>query len=240
MATLRGTESPIKVRAVADVAGRSSGPAPLAPYRAVVPVKQVSYAASKRALDVVVAIAALILFSPILLLVAVLVKLTSRGPVIFKQTRVGLGGEYFTCYKFRSMQEDAEEHRDKLVHLNEMTGPVFKIRNDPRLTPIGKWLRKFSLDELPQFYNVLRGDMSIVGPRPPVPCEVVHYGPRELGRLAIKPGLTCLWQISGRNNIPFERWIALDLLYVQTMSFWKDIAIIIKTVPAVITCRGAH
>jgi len=213
---------------------------PESPENRLYPIKEVPYASAKRALDIAISAFGLIVLSPLFLVVALLVKLTSRGPVIFKQTRVGVGGRHFTCYKFRSMCVDAESHRAKLAHLNEVSGPVFKIKNDPRLTSIGKWLRKFSLDELPQLYNVLRGDMSIVGPRPPVPCEVERYNQRERGRLAVRPGLTCLWQINGRSNIAFEHWVELDLLYIETMSLWGDVKIIAKTIPAVVTCRGAH
>jgi exopolysaccharide biosynthesis polyprenyl glycosylphosphotransferase len=209
-------------------------------YSAPIPVKPVPYAAAKRMMDVLISLFGLILFSPFFLIIAILVKCTSRGPVIFKQTRVGMGGRLFTCYKFRSMCADAEKHKDTLTHLNEVSGPVFKIKKDPRITPVGRILRKLSLDELPQLWNVLVGDMSIVGPRPPVPHEVVMYRERELGRLAVRPGLTCLWQINGRSNIPFEHWVELDLLYIDTMSFWNDVKIVLKTVPAVVTGRGAH
>ena len=168
------------------------------------------------------------------------VKISSRGPILFRQTRVGVGGRLFTCYKFRSMCVDAEAKRERLLHLNEASGPVFKIKNDPRITPVGRVIRKFSLDELPQLYNVLINDMSLVGPRPPVPSEVASYDMRTRHRLSVKPGLTCLWQISGRSAVAFDRWVELDLLYIDTMSFWGDIAILLKTVPAVVFARGAH
>ncbi len=199
----------------------------------------VPYAAAKRALDVLLSLTVLALFSWLFALIALAVRLTSRGPVIFKQRRVGHGGRIFTCYKFRSMTVDAEETRHRLLHLNEATGPTFKLRNDPRITRIGRWLRRFSLDELPQFYNVLRGDMSIVGPRPPLPSEVLCYTQRELGRLAVKPGLTCFWQVQGRNHIPFDHWVELDLLYIGSMSLRQDLAIILQTIPAVLGGRGA-
>lgn len=207
---------------------------------APIPVKRVSYAAAKRAFDLVFCAFFFALFWWLYLICLLLIKLTSRGPVFFKQTRIGQGGRPFVCYKFRSMCVDAENRRQHLDHLNEMSGPVFKMKNDPRMTSVGKWLRKLSLDELPQVYNILIGDMTVVGPRPPVPNEVAQYGPRELGRLAVKPGLTCLWQINGRSNIAFEHWVELDLMYIDTMSFWNDVKIVAKTVPAVITCRGAH
>jgi exopolysaccharide biosynthesis polyprenyl glycosylphosphotransferase len=204
-----------------------------------IPVHPVRYAAAKRALDVVVAFCCLLFGFPLFLLVALLVKYTSRGPVLFKQTRVGLGGREFPCYKFRSMYIDAEERLEHLRHLNEVSGPVFKIKNDPRITPVGRVIRKLSLDELPQFLNVLLGDMSLVGPRPPIPAEVRKYTRKQLGRLSVRPGLTCLWQISGRSSIGFDQWVELDLLYIRTMSFWGDFKILLKTIPAVITGRGA-
>lgn len=204
------------------------------------PCKVVSYAWLKRAFDIAFASLLLLALSPIMILAALLVKLTSRGPVLFKQVRVGRGGRHFWCYKFRSMCVDAEAKKEKYLHLNEASGPVFKIKHDPRITPIGRLLRKFSVDELPQFFNVLRGEMSIVGPRPPIPSEVETYSPHERQRLAVMPGLTCLWQISGRSNISFEHWIELDLLYIETMSFGNDLKIVLKTIPAVVTGSGAH
>jgi exopolysaccharide biosynthesis polyprenyl glycosylphosphotransferase len=204
------------------------------------PCKEVSYAWLKRAFDLVFASLLLIALSPLMLLAALLVKLTSRGPILFKQVRVGRGGRHFWCYKFRSMCVDAEAKKEKYLHLNEASGPVFKIKHDPRVTPVGRLLRKFSVDELPQLFNVLRGEMSIVGPRPPIPSEVATYGPHERKRLAVLPGLTCLWQVSGRSNISFDHWIELDLLYIDTMSFGNDLKIVLKTIPAVVTGSGAH
>ena len=204
------------------------------------PVKTVSYAAAKRVFDVVMSCALLLLMLPIMLITAIAVKLTSRGPVFFKQVRVGEGGRYFWCYKFRSMCTDAESKKDQLMHLNEASGPVFKIKNDPRVTRVGGFIRKLSIDELPQFFNVLKGEMSIVGPRPPVPREVEEYTAFERGRLAVKPGITCLWQVSGRSNISFERWVQLDLDYIETMSFSNDVRILLRTVPAVLKGSGAH
>jgi exopolysaccharide biosynthesis polyprenyl glycosylphosphotransferase len=204
------------------------------------PQKAVSYATLKRAFDLALSLTALLVFAPFMVVIAALIKLTSRGPIIFKQVRVGQGGRYFWCYKFRSMCADAEAQKEMLMHLNEATGPVFKIKRDPRVTPIGAFIRKTSLDELPQLINVIKGDMSIVGPRPPLPSEVAHYSAYERGRLAVRPGLTCLWQVSGRSNVSFERWVELDLLYIETMSFGNDIKIVCKTVPAVLTGSGAH
>ncbi|MCS6776220.1 MAG: sugar transferase [Chloroherpetonaceae bacterium] len=204
------------------------------------PRKQVPYATAKRIFDLTVAILVLILASPIMVVAALLVKLTSRGPILFKQVRVGEGGRYFWCYKFRSMCVDAEEKKAQLMHLNEASGPVFKMKKDPRVTPVGAILRKYSIDELPQLFNVIKGDMSIVGPRPPIPSEVEKYTEFERGRLAVKPGLTCLWQVSGRSNISFERWVQLDLLYIDTMSLKNDIKILFQTIPAVLKGSGAH
>lgn len=243
MATVQSTEPPMGLldREGTLRSGRSfAGGLRSAPFGFRIPVRPVPYAASKRVLDVLVSALLMALLAPLFLIVAALVRFTSRGPVIFKQARVGEGGRIFTCYKFRSMCVDAEARKHELQHLNELDGPVFKIRNDPRMTPVGRFIRKFSLDELPQLYNVFRGDMSIVGPRPPVPHEVAKYSPRQCERLAVRPGLTCLWQVMGRNNIPFDHWVELDLLYIETMSLWLDIKIILKTIPAVLTGRGAH
>lgn len=206
----------------------------------LIPVRPVSYAVLKRVVDVVSALVGLVIGFPIFLLVGILVKATSPGPILFKQTRVGLGGRHFTCYKFRSMYIDAEARQQEFLHLNEASGPVFKMRNDPRMTSVGRFIRKLSLDELPQLFNVLAGDMSVVGPRPPIPSEVSAYNARQRGRLAVKPGLTCIWQISGRSNIGFDQWVELDLQYIETMSFWGDLKIIAQTVPAVLSARGAH
>ncbi len=202
--------------------------------------KSIPYCFAKRAFDLLFAFVILFFTWPIMAIAALMVKLTSRGPVIFRQVRVGRGGRYFTCYKFRSMCADAEDQKRTLMHLNEVDGPVFKIKRDPRITRVGAFLRKFSIDELPQLFNVIKGDMSVVGPRPPIPTEVETYNARERGRLAVQPGLTCLWQISGRSNVSFERWIELDLMYIDNMSFFNDLGIVVKTIPAVITGAGAH
>jgi lipopolysaccharide/colanic/teichoic acid biosynthesis glycosyltransferase len=193
----------------------------------------------KRAADIAGAGLFLLLHSPLYLLIAVLIKLTSRGPVLFRQTRVGLGGRHFSMYKFRTMVENAEALKDTLQHRNEQEGPVFKIRNDPRVTPLGRFLRKFSLDEFPQMWNVLVGDMSLVGPRPPLPKEVADYEPWQLGRLYVTPGLTCLWQVSGRSKVSFTQWMRLDLRYVARRSPWLDARLLAETVPAIVSGRGA-
>ncbi len=195
--------------------------------------------AVKRLFDVVVASCGLLALSPLLLSVAAAVKLTSRGPVFFAQNRVGLHGRPFKMLKFRSMVINAEELKAKLTAQNEQQGPVFKIKNDPRVTRVGRFIRKYSIDELPQLINVLRGDMSIVGPRPPVPPEVAQYEPWQLRRLSVRPGLTCIWQVSGRNQISFEEWMYLDMRYIDHWSFWSDLSLILRTVPVVLTGRGA-
>lgn len=193
----------------------------------------------KYAVDKIIALLVLLLASPVMLAAALLVKLTSPGPILFKQTRTGLNGKRFTLYKFRTMVENAEELKSQLLAQNEMSGPVFKITDDPRLTKIGKFLRKSSLDELPQLFNVLNGDMSLVGPRPPLPEEVAQYDHWQRRKLSIKPGLTCLWQVNGRNKIDFENWMRLDLHYIDNWSLWLDAKILLKTVPAVLAGIGA-
>jgi lipopolysaccharide/colanic/teichoic acid biosynthesis glycosyltransferase len=187
----------------------------------------------------VVAAGALVLASPFLLAAALAILLQDGAPVIFRQRRIGLHGREFTCLKFRTMVRDAEARRQALLARNEMTGPVFKMKGDPRVTPVGRILRKFSIDELPQLWNVLRGDMSLVGPRPPLPDEVRQYGePDFRRRLAFRPGLTCLWQVSGRNALSFEEWMALDLRYVDNWSLWLDLAILLRTIPTVLFGSG--
>jgi len=193
----------------------------------------------KRFLDISITAVGLVLISPLLLVIALAVKLTSKGPVIFSQERVGLNGRVFKMYKFRSMVQNAEELKEKLAHLNEMSGPVFKIKDDPRVTPVGKFIRKTSLDELPQLWNVLKGDMSLVGPRPPLPKEVNMYDPKYRKRLAVKPGITCIWQISGRNDVDFEQWMEMDANYIDSWSLWLDMKILAKTVPVVLMRKGA-
>lgn len=196
---------------------------------------------AKRAFDVVISVCALVVLSPVFLLIAILVKLESPGPIFFRQKRVGLNGRLFTLLKFRSMVQDAENMLDELKERNEMTGPVFKIRNDPRVTKVGKFIRRFSIDELPQFINVLVGDMSLVGPRPPLPEEVSKYQRKQRRRLSMRPGITCTWQVSGRNEIPdFEKWAELDLEYIDTWSFGQDLKLLLKTIPAVLTGFGAR
>ena len=193
----------------------------------------------KRALDIFVSLVMLVILAPLLLCAALAVRLTSPGPIIFKQQRAGLGGKPFTMYKFRSMHIDAEERRKELEDLNELDGPVFKIRDDPRMTPIGRVLRRASIDELPQLYNVLIGDMTLVGPRPPMLNEIASYEQWQLARLDLKGGLTCIWQVSGRSEIDFEDWIRMDLRYVKTRNWLLDLGLLSKTAKAVVSGRGA-
>ncbi|HZJ56198.1 MAG TPA: sugar transferase [Myxococcaceae bacterium] len=196
--------------------------------------------ALKRLVDIAGAAAALWVLFPFLLVVSALVKLTSPGTIFFRQVRVGLHGKKFHMLKFRSMVADAEALKAKLAAQNEQAGPVFKMKRDPRVTPLGRILRKYSIDELPQLVNVLRGDMTLVGPRPPVPQEVALYEPWQLRRLSVPPGLTCLWQVSGRNEVAFEDWMYLDLQYIDHWSMGQDINLLLKTVPAVVSGRGSH
>ena len=198
------------------------------------------YLAWKRALDVAWSAAALWVLFPFLLAIAALVRLTSKGPVFFRQTRVGLHGQEFHMLKFRSMVANAAGMQADLAKLNEQSGPVFKIKRDPRVTPLGRVLRKYSIDELPQLVNVLRGDMTLVGPRPPVPHEVAQYEPWQWRRLSVPPGLTCLWQVSGRNDIAFQDWMYLDLQYIDHQNLGQDLNLLLRTVPAVMSGRGSH
>jgi lipopolysaccharide/colanic/teichoic acid biosynthesis glycosyltransferase len=194
----------------------------------------------KRAIDTLGALAAMVLLAPVMAVVAVLIKLESRGPVFYRSCRIGRNGRPFVFLKFRSMFDGADRQRKQLTHLNEVDGPVFKISRDPRVTTIGRLLRVTSLDEIPQFLNVLMGEMSLVGPRPPIPEEVEQYEPWQLRRLDVKPGITCLWQISGRSTLSFREWMRLDLEYIKHRSFWLDLRILIRTIPAVLSREGAY
>ena len=195
----------------------------------------------KRTLDLLVSFIALSVLAPLILVVACLIKLEDRGPVLLAQMRVGKHGREFLMYKFRSMIVNADQHLDRLLEQNKHDeGVTFKIENDPRITRVGKWLRKFSIDEFPQFYNVLRGDMSLVGPRPCLPREVVNYTLEQRRRLEVTPGLTCLWQIGGRAEIDFSGQVLLDVRYIESQSFWGDLLILARTVPAVLLSRGAY
>ncbi|OSB10984.1 multidrug MFS transporter [Paraclostridium bifermentans] len=188
------------------------------------------YLILKRALDITCSLTGIILLSPIFIIVAILIKLEDpKGSVFFGQERCGQFTKPFKMLKFRSMVHNAEEMLEELQHLNEQTGPVFKIKEDPRITKVGKFIRKTSIDELPQLFNILKGDMSLVGPRPPIPREVEQYDEYQLQRLAVKPGLTCYWQVGGRNSIDFDGWVALDIKYIEERNILVDIKLILKT-----------
>lgn len=194
----------------------------------------------KRVMDVLISMTLSIFFLIPTAIIAAIIRLSSPGPIIFEQLRVGRGGKLFTAYKFRTMHLGADNEKENLLHLNEASGPLFKIRNDPRMTRVGKWLRRTSLDELPQLWNVLRGDMSLVGPRPPLPNEVAQYEEWHKRRLDVAPGVTGLWQVSGRSELGFDEMVMLDLYYIENWSPWLDLWIIIKTIPALLTARGAY
>jgi lipopolysaccharide/colanic/teichoic acid biosynthesis glycosyltransferase len=193
----------------------------------------------KRLFDIVAASFGLLVTAPVLLLFAALIRLDSRGPILYRSMRLGKNGRPFTFFKLRSMYVGADRDRQQLQHLNEVDGPVFKISRDPRTTRVGRFIRQTSIDELPQFLNVLRGDMSMVGPRPPLPEEVEHYEAWQRRRLEVKPGITCLWQISGRSRLGFNEWMRLDLEYIKRQSLATDLRILWRTVPAVISREGA-
>lgn len=195
---------------------------------------------AKRALDLVAAGLLVVLSSPVFLGAALLVKLSSRGPVFFAQERIGRGGRAFRFLKFRTMCRDAAAHRGELNDQNEADGPVFKIRHDPRITRVGRVLRKLSIDELPQLLHVLSGEMSLVGPRPPLPGEVAAYSQWESQRLLVKPGLTCIWQVSGRSDLDFHTWVTMDIEYIRDWSLWLDLKLLVRTVPAVLSGHGAY
>ena len=195
----------------------------------------------KRAFDILFSLLALTVLSPLCLLAALLIKLTSPGPVFFVHTRVGKYGRHFRFYKFRSMYVDAEQRKAALLSQNQSAdGVIFKMKNDPRITPIGRILRRTSFDEVPQFLNVLFGDMSLVGPRPPLPSEVRLYSMDDRKRLMVKPGLTCLWQVSGRSDIPFKQQVRLDKEYIIAHGVWQDLRILLRTIPAIMSGRGAY
>ena len=194
----------------------------------------------KRTFDYVFSLIGLICLSPLFLILAVLIKMDSHGPVFYKQRRVGKNGEFFYMYKFRSMVVNADQLKGKLKSFNEVKGPAFKIKDDPRITRIGKFIRKYSLDELPQLLNVLKGEMSLIGPRPPLPNEVEQYTDWDWRRLEVVPGITGLWQVSGRSELTFEQWVNLDIYYIENWSLWMDLKILLKTIPVVIKGEGAY
>ena len=200
-------------------------------YSDVLGKESIFYSVTKRLIDIVGSLCGIILLSPLFLIVAILIKLEDpKGKVFFAQERNGRYPKTFKMYKFRSMVHNAEDLLKDLMDRNEQTGPVFKINDDPRITKVGKFIRKTSIDELPQLFNVLKGDMSLVGPRPPIPREVEQYNSYQMQRLAVKPGLTCIWQVSGRNNIGFDEWVEMDIEYIKTRNLWLDIKLIFKTV----------
>jgi len=190
--------------------------------------------------DIVMSGLGIVVLSPFFLIVATLIKLTSSGPVLFKQKRLGLNGRKFVLYKFRTMYKGADKKLSQLEAQNEMGGPIFKIKKDPRVTPVGRILRKFSIDEFPQLFNVFVGHMSLIGPRPPIPKEVEQYESWHRRRLSMRPGITCLWQVSGRNKIDFNEWMKMDLEYLDNWSLWFDLKILIKTIPVVLFGIGAY
>jgi lipopolysaccharide/colanic/teichoic acid biosynthesis glycosyltransferase len=200
-----------------------------------------SYSFVSRAIDIVIATVVLVLATPIILLAAVAIKVSSRGPIFFRQARAGRDGRPFTMYKLRSMYAGADDDKELFRRHNQLpTGPCFKLKRDPRVTAIGRWIRRSSIDELPQLWNVIKGDMALVGPRP-LPFDEVRRGtPQERLRLSVKPGITCLWQVSGRTEIPYERWLEMDVWYIQNRSFSLDLRILMQTIPAVLSCRGAY
>ena len=193
------------------------------------------YIILKRLIDIILSLIGLVILFPIMLLIALIIKLEDpKGPVFFRQVRCGVYPEEFKIYKFRSMYVDAESRLNDLKHLNEQSGPVFKIKNDPRITKVGKFIRKTSLDELPQLLNVLKGEMSLVGPRPALPSEVQQYSEYQMQRLCVKPGITCIWQVSGRNSIGFDEWVEMDLEYIRNRSILLDLKLILYTIPALL------
>jgi len=233
------TQWMLRIRGIERVAQRRAGACPVAAQ----PLETFfvrPFPRWKRALDVAGASFCIVLSAPLMLLIALAVRLTSRGPVIFAQERGGCGGRPFKAYKFRSMVADAEERKHELLQFNERKGPAFKMKDDPRVTRVGSVIRCLSLDELPQLFNVLRGDMSLVGPRPLPVAEDREYALWQRARLATKPGITWLWQVTSRDKSCFDHWVRLDLQYIENMSFWQDVRILLLTVPAVLSRRGAH
>jgi lipopolysaccharide/colanic/teichoic acid biosynthesis glycosyltransferase len=199
------------------------------------------YAALKRLLDIVGGLAGLVILFPVICVVAAITKLIDGGPVLYPHLRVGLRGQEFTCYKFRTMVSGADRMKCDIQHRNHHDdNRTFKVPDDPRVTPLGRWLRRTSIDEVPQLWNVVKGDISLVGPRPPIPEEVECYTPADMRRLLVKPGLTCIWQVSGRSDLPFPIQLRLDLHYIEHRNFWFDLKLILLTIPAVLRARGAY
>lgn len=223
---------------IARTSLRTLGETPLLTFSTT--PSQIGQLLLKNIMDKVLTVIGLLILSPLMAVIALAIKLTSPGPVLFAQVRSGLNGRVFKFYKFRTMVENAEEMKKDLADQNEMSGPVFKIKDDPRITRLGRFLRKYSLDELPQLFNVLKGDMSLVGPRPPIPAEVVNYERWQRRRLSMKPGLTCFWQVGGRNEVDFGDWMEMDLRYIDNWSFRLDIIILFKTIPVVLFGHGGR
>lgn len=196
--------------------------------------EKVFYEFLKRIIDILMSVLSLIVLSPVFIIIAIAIKLDSSGPIVYSQTRVGKNGKHFKMFKFRSMIINAEEMLTELKPMNEMDGPMFKIKEDPRITRIGRFIRRTSIDELPQLINILRGEMSIVGPRPSLPSEVKEFESWMMERFVVKPGLTCFWQVSGRNNIPFHKWMELDIKYVKERNLWLDVKLVFRTIKVVI------
>jgi lipopolysaccharide/colanic/teichoic acid biosynthesis glycosyltransferase len=231
-------DPPVRVRTLRRTAREA---APRRPESVSIGLEKPLYQIAKRTFDIVATASALLVLSPLLFVIILAIRLTSRGPAIYKHTRVGLRGREFTCYKFRSMSDNADRLKDELREQNQHEdGRTFKMARDPRVTPIGRFLRKSSFDELPQLFNVLLGDMSLVGPRPPVPCEVDQYTWDDLRRLEVKPGLTCIWQVSGRSNVPFPKQLQMDIDYIERQSLLLDLQLLLRTVPAVLSAKGAY
>lgn len=199
-----------------------------------------AYRVAKRVTDIVLTLLVCLILSPIFLAVMAIVKIYDRGPIFYKSTRVGLCGTPIAFWKFRTMVMDADQQLEKLKEQNEKDGPIFKMKDDPRVTPIGRILRRFSIDELPQLWSVLNGEMSLVGPRPPLPHEVLQYSREDLERLRVKPGITCYWQVMGRSNLTFQQWMELDRKYINDMSFWLDLKLILITPLAVLKSNGSY
>jgi len=202
--------------------------------------KNIGYFIIKRIIDIIGSLTGLILISPVMIIVAIVIKFGSKGPVFFAQSRVGRDGNEFVMYKFRSMCTEAEALLGKLKNENEMSGPMFKMKDDPRITKVGKFIRKTSIDELPQLINILKGDMSLVGPRPSLPKEVLQFTPFQKRRLVAKPGLTCYWQVNGRSDVSFKEWMKMDVDYVEERNTWIDITLIFKTVGVLFGDEGAR
>ncbi|MDZ7859858.1 MAG: sugar transferase [Candidatus Krumholzibacteriota bacterium] len=221
-------------------AGRREGDQSLKEFSLSKAEEKRLYRVTKRISDVIIAVAILLLVLPLIPVIIILIKIDTKGPLLFKQKRIGKDGREFNLYKFRSMVEGADNTVESLRQLSDSEGPIFKLKNDPRITSVGCFLRRSSLDELPQLINVLKGEMSIVGPRPNLPSEVAQYLSWQKKRLDVKPGITCFWQIAGRSHIGFHEWMRLDLQYIEKRGFRTDLMIILKTFPAVIERKGAY